>query len=72
MGIKSNLGFQGVKAVLLSLIQPLLAQVLGKTWSISGLSGQTWGNTDWEVMMPIQLQRGERLGSQTTYAAPWI
>ena len=35
-----------------------------------GYSGQNWGNTDWEASGPMQLQRGVRLGSRMTYAAP--
>ena len=34
-----------------------------------GFSGQNRGNTDWEASEPMQLQRGVRLGSRTTYAA---
>ena len=37
-----------------------------------GLSGQNQWYTDWEVTVPMQLQRGGRLGSRPTYAAPWI
>ena len=35
-----------------------------------GYSGQSRWYTDWEALRPMQLQRGVRLGSQTTYAAP--
>ena len=28
-----------------------------------GYSGQNWGSTDWEATVPMQLQRGVRLGS---------
>ena len=34
-----------------------------------GYSGRNQGFTDWEAREPMQLQRGVRLGSQTTYAA---
>ena len=54
-------------------------QELGKARSVAwngiqvegaeGFSGWNQGYTDWEVFVPMQLQRGVRLGSQTTYAA---
>ena len=58
------------------------AQILGEARSVTrygiqvagaeGFSGQNWGYTDWEATVPMQLQRGGRLGSRPTYAAPWI
>ena len=35
-------------------------------------SGQTRWYADWENNKSMQLQRGVRLGSQTTYAALWV
>ena len=36
-----------------------------------GFLGRNWWCTDWEAWEPMQLQRGVRLGSRTTYAALW-
>ena len=57
-------------------------QILGEARSVAGygiqfagaegLSGWNRWYTDWEAIMPMQLQRGGRLGSRPTYAAPWI
>ena len=56
-------------------------QILGEARSVAGygiqvagaegFSGRNRCCTDWEVSMPMQLQRGGRLGSRPTYAAPW-
>ena len=44
---------------------PLLGMVyrLAVSWVLRATQGGLGDNTDWEAPMPMQLQRGERLGS---------